>query len=102
MASDFEVTDYARIERAIRFLDANRAAQPSLADVARQVGLSEAHFQKLFTRWAGISPKRFLQHAHHWLILHGRYVCTARNPRCTACPVAGLCEWPGRTAQQGA
>ena len=62
MASDFEVTDYARIERAIRFLDANRAAQPSLADVARHVGLSEAHFQKLFTRWAGISPKRFLQH----------------------------------------
>ncbi|MFI5231939.1 MAG: methylated-DNA--[protein]-cysteine S-methyltransferase [Gemmatimonadales bacterium] len=54
--------DYARMERAIRYLDANRAGQPELADVARHVGLSAAHFQRLFTRWAGISPKRFLQH----------------------------------------
>jgi AraC family transcriptional regulator of adaptative response/methylated-DNA-[protein]-cysteine methyltransferase len=62
MTSDIEVSDYARIERAIRFLDAHRATQPSLADVAAHVGLSEAHFQKLFTRWAGISPKRFVQY----------------------------------------
>lgn len=54
--------DYARIEKAIRYLDANRAAQPELADVAKHVGLSPAHFQRMFTRWAGISPKRFLQH----------------------------------------
>lgn len=56
------VSDYARVERAIRYLDAQRASQPTLADVARQVGLSESHFQRLFTRWAGISPKRFIQH----------------------------------------
>ncbi|MBM4194997.1 MAG: methylated-DNA--[protein]-cysteine S-methyltransferase [Gemmatimonadetes bacterium] len=56
------ITDYARIERAIRWLDAHRAEQPSLAAVARHVGLSESHFQRLFTRWAGISPKRFVQH----------------------------------------
>jgi len=66
MTLEIEGTDYARIERAIRFLDAhraaNRATQPSLADVAAHVGLSEAHFQKLFTRWAGISPKRFVQY----------------------------------------
>lgn len=55
-------TDYARIEKAIRFLDRERTAAPSLASVAEHVGLSEAHFQRLFTRWAGISPKRFLQH----------------------------------------
>lgn len=55
-------SDYARIEKAIRYLDANRAEQPELADVARHVGLSPAHFQRMFTRWAGISPKRFLQH----------------------------------------
>jgi AraC family transcriptional regulator of adaptative response/methylated-DNA-[protein]-cysteine methyltransferase len=54
--------DYARIEKAIRYLDANRAEQPELADVAKYVGLSPAHFQRMFTRWAGISPKRFLQH----------------------------------------
>ena len=56
------ISDYARVERAIRFLDAHRESQPTLAQVARQVGLSESHFQRLFTRWAGISPKRFLQH----------------------------------------
>ena len=55
-------SDYARMEKAIRYLDANRAGQPELADVAKHVGLSAAHFQRLFTRWAGISPKRFLQH----------------------------------------
>jgi AraC family transcriptional regulator of adaptative response/methylated-DNA-[protein]-cysteine methyltransferase len=54
-------SDYARVERAIRFLAANWRRQPSLAEVARHAGLSEFHFQRLFTRWAGISPKRFVQ-----------------------------------------
>jgi AraC family transcriptional regulator of adaptative response/methylated-DNA-[protein]-cysteine methyltransferase len=53
--------DYARVERAIRFVEANRRRQPELAEVARSVHLSEYHFQRLFRRWAGISPKRFLQ-----------------------------------------
>lgn len=55
-------SDYERVERAIRYLDDHRSGQPSLGEVARHVGLSEAHFQRLFTRWAGISPKRFVQH----------------------------------------
>jgi AraC family transcriptional regulator, regulatory protein of adaptative response / methylated-DNA-[protein]-cysteine methyltransferase len=55
-------SDYVRIEKAIRYLDAHRGDQPELADVANHVGLSPAHFQRMFTRWAGISPKRFLQH----------------------------------------
>jgi endonuclease-3 len=38
-------------------------------------------------------PQEFLQDAHHWLILHGRYVCKARAPDCPACPVADLCEY---------
>jgi AraC family transcriptional regulator, regulatory protein of adaptative response / methylated-DNA-[protein]-cysteine methyltransferase len=53
--------DYRRIERAILFLDERFPAQPSLAEVARSVNLSPYHFQRLFKRWAGISPKRFLQ-----------------------------------------
>ncbi len=53
--------DYARIEQAIRYIEANAQRQPDLNEVAAQVGLSEYHFQRLFTRWAGISPKRFLQ-----------------------------------------
>lgn len=54
--------DYARIERAIVFLRANKAQRPSLAETAAHVGLSPAHFQRLFTRWVGVSPKRFQQH----------------------------------------
>jgi AraC family transcriptional regulator, regulatory protein of adaptative response / methylated-DNA-[protein]-cysteine methyltransferase len=55
------VRDYARIARAITFLRDHAAAQPDLASAARHVGLGESHFQRLFTRWAGVSPKRFLQ-----------------------------------------
>lgn len=38
-------------------------------------------------------PARFQQHAHHWLILHGRYVCTARKPKCATCPINALCQY---------
>lgn len=37
-------------------------------------------------------PSRYMKHAHHWLILHGRYVCTARNPKCETCPVSDICK----------
>jgi AraC family transcriptional regulator of adaptative response/methylated-DNA-[protein]-cysteine methyltransferase len=57
-----ETRDYDRIARAIEFLRANSARQPDLAAAARHVHLSEYHFQRLFTRWAGVSPKRFLQY----------------------------------------
>lgn len=53
--------DYGRIEAAIHYLEENFQAQPSLAEIATHVGLSEYHFQRLFSRWAGTSPKRFLQ-----------------------------------------
>jgi len=53
--------DYRRVEVAIRYLEENYRDQPSLAALADHVGLSEFHFQRLFKRWAGISPKRFLQ-----------------------------------------
>lgn len=48
-------------------------------------------------RLARSIPREFLQDAHHWLILHGRYVCTARRPRCPHCPIADLCEYPAKT-----
>ena len=43
-----------------------------------------------------LTPKEYLMHAHHWLILHGRYVCQARKPRCHECVIADLCEYPRR------
>ena len=59
--ADRNSADYHRIERAIRYLDASSPTRPSLDEVARHVGMSPFHFQRLFTRWAGISPKRFSQ-----------------------------------------
>lgn len=54
-------SDYDVVAAAITYLEQNFRAQPELGEVARHVHLSEAHFQRLFRRWAGISPKRFLQ-----------------------------------------
>ena len=39
-----------------------------------------------------IIPDEYMQHAHHWLILHGRYVCTARNPKCSECLISDICQ----------
>jgi len=46
-------------------------------------------------------PKEFMQHAHHWLILHGRYICTARKPKCHICPVVSECHWPEKNSAIG-
>jgi endonuclease-3 len=43
------------------------------------------------------TPEPYLRDAHHLLILHGRYCCVARKPRCPDCPVANLCAWPEKT-----
>jgi len=58
--------DYGRISAALSFLYEHKNSQPSLAEAADHVGLSEFHFQRLFRRWAGISPKQFCQ----YLTLH--------------------------------
>lgn len=44
-----------------------------------------------------VVPKEFLYDVHHWLILHGRYTCTARKPKCYQCPIYDLCEFKGKT-----
>lgn len=54
--------DYARVAAAIKYLEAHYEDQPELEQVAAHVSLSPSHFQRLFSRWAGISPKRFLQY----------------------------------------
>ena len=82
--------DYVRIEKAIRFLDGNFRRQPELAEVAAAVGLSDYHFQRLFRRWAGVSPKRFLQFltaeyardllADSWTVLDAAYEAGLSGP----------------------
>jgi endonuclease III len=44
-----------------------------------------------------VVPARYKLHAHHWLILHGRYTCLARKPLCATCIIADLCQWPEKT-----
>jgi AraC family transcriptional regulator of adaptative response/methylated-DNA-[protein]-cysteine methyltransferase len=63
MNTDFKQSseDYLRIEQAILYLENHYKDQPNLEEVAASIGLSEYHFQRLFTRWTGVSPKRFLQ-----------------------------------------
>ena len=60
--SIYDKEDYHRIARSIAFMRQNHLDQPDLAAVAQHIGLSEYHFQRMFTQWAGISPKRFLQY----------------------------------------
>lgn len=59
--ADQALTDYARVTSAIRFCSEYWRDHPPLEEIAAHVGLSESHFQKLFTRWAGLSPKAFMQ-----------------------------------------
>ena len=44
-----------------------------------------------------VVPSPYRQHAHHWLILHGRYTCAARKPKCSECAINDLCEYPNKT-----
>lgn len=57
-----EKLDYARVAQAIEYIRENFRSQPELEDIAQTVCLSPAHFQRLFTEWSGVSPKKFLQY----------------------------------------
>ncbi len=64
MSASYKVEheNYQRIAKAIEYLSEHQLQQPDLAQVAAHIGLSEFHFQRLFTQWAGVSPKQFLQY----------------------------------------
>ena len=49
------------------------------------------------TKLEAVIPAQYKRHAHHWLILHGRYTCVARKPLCEKCIISDLCQWPGKT-----
>jgi endonuclease-3 len=67
--------------------------------VANRTGLAPgATVRAVENRLVEVTPGEFRQDAHHWLILHGRYVCVARKPRCPRCPIADICLWPDKTA----
>lgn len=64
-----------------------------LLRIAPKIGLAEGDTpEKVENSLLERVPDEFMEHAHHWLILHGRYVCTARNPKCTECFLNDLCK----------
>jgi endonuclease-3 len=65
--------------------------------VANRTGLAKGKtVREVEDRLVRLTPSEFRQDAHHWLILHGRYVCVARKPRCGSCPIEDLCEYPDK------
>jgi endonuclease III len=66
--------------------------------VANRTGLAPGKTPRDVERGLeAVVPTKYARHAHHWLILHGRYVCTARRPRCPQCVVRELCAYPAKT-----
>jgi endonuclease-3 len=66
--------------------------------VANRTGLAPGkNVREVEDRLVAVTPAEFAHDAHHWLILHGRYTCTARRPRCPQCPIGDLCPWPEKT-----
>ncbi|MHB1949097.1 MAG: endonuclease III [Gammaproteobacteria bacterium] len=68
--------------------------------VANRIGLAQGKTPlEVEKQLLKVIPKEYLHDAHHWLILHGRYVCIARKPRCPDCIIADLCEYPDKTKE---
>lgn len=66
--------------------------------VANRTGLAPGKtVREVEDRLARVTPAEFLKDAHHWLILHGRYVCKARKPACPSCIIADLCDYRAKT-----
>jgi len=88
----------ANVVLNVAFGEPTLAVDTHVFRVARRIGL--AHGRKprqVEDELLRVIPDEFLRHAHHWLILHGRYLCTARKPACGRCPIARWCEFPHKT-----
>jgi endonuclease-3 len=80
------------------FGEATIAVDTHIFRVARRLGLSAGKTPlKVEDDLLACIPENFRRHAHHWLILHGRYICQARKPRCGECPIRRYCDYPNNT-----
>ena len=88
----------ANVVLNIAFGEPTIAVDTHLFRVANRTGLAPGKApREVEDGLERIVPDRYRRHAHHWLILHGRYVCKARKPDCPACPIADLCLYPDKT-----
>jgi endonuclease III len=82
----------------VAFSEPTIAVDTHIFRVANRTGLARGPTPlAVETRLLEVVPERFRQHAHHWLILHGRYICIARRPKCPQCPIRDLCEYEEKT-----
>lgn len=87
----------------VAFGEPTIAVDTHIFRVANRTGLAPGKdARQVEAALEAVTPAPFRRHAHHWLILHGRYTCTARRPRCGACPIADLCAYAEKTvAEEG-
>ena len=91
----------ANVVLNIAFGEPTIAVDTHIFRVANRTGLAPGKDpQAVEEKLLKFTPEEFRMHAHHWLILHGRYVCTARKPRCPDCAIRDLCEFRAKTREQ--
>jgi endonuclease-3 len=89
----------ANVVLNVAFGEPTIAVDTHIFRVANRTGLAPGNdVEEVEQRLLKTVPEEFRQHAHHWLILHGRYVCVARKPKCWQCAIAKWCEFSPKTA----
>jgi len=89
----------ANVVLNIAFGDPTIAVDTHIFRVGNRTGIAPgSNVDKVEAQLEKNVPDEFKLHAHHWLILHGRYICVARKPKCGECPVYDLCEYDEKTA----
>ena len=89
----------ANVVRNIAFGEPTIAVDTHIFRVGNRTGLAPGkNVIEVENKLLKDTPKDFILHAHHWLILHGRYTCKARKPNCPSCDVSHLCRFKGKTS----
>ncbi|MEQ9811229.1 MAG: endonuclease III [Azospirillaceae bacterium] len=88
----------ANVVLNVAFQEPTIAVDTHIFRVSNRTGLARGRTpEEVERKLLRYVPRKYRLHAHHWLILHGRYVCKARRPDCPACPVADLCAYQAKT-----
>jgi endonuclease-3 len=90
----------ANVVLNVAFGEPTMAVDTHVFRVANRIGLSKGKTPLAVEQdLLRVVPEKYGVHAHHWLILHGRYLCKARKPECWRCPIKDLCNFPDKSAQ---
>src|SRR5262252_8226100 len=93
----------ANVVLNVAFGEPTIAVDTHIFRVANRIGLAPGKTPlDVEMKLLEVVPEQYRLHAHHWLILHGRYICVARRPLCEKCIIADLCKWPGKTVNSPA